>query len=359
LSLLDGQIAVESPYWYTEMEKAFSEGRAQGPAWIWNRGSGYLIEYKVPSEILSLGSDLEKTATSTSVGGASEKSDGAELLAIFAAQPMGQGFLAFGDIVEPENPSPPNSAFVYFNRSKELEILKERIKNKDKFELREKKIPVGEAVRDQYTRYYMPYIAAIGETGYILFLDESPYLGKVEQENQSRRRPTSFRRLTSFPAPAEFQYRPRLERDPYLVGRPWEQETEFYEVLQKTNYMAAGLYAWNQSLYLLGRKAENIDGTVASWWLFSIDTESGEEIFRKRLPTDAAHLTVIFGPEFTAFVEKGPVSGITDRHAPYMPILHMSIVPTSWLENRNEGRLHSSNKVSCKSVATGSAFAEN
>ncbi len=325
---LNGEISARELSWQEDLKAGLMPERdLQGPAWIWNTKEGFLLEYKFPPQIHSIGKQLDKKGTHVSVSGL-EKSSGAKLLAAFALTPLDKGFLAFGDILEPEKPSPPNAGFLYLDGLGNMQALE--------------KVPLNDDLRQQHIRYYMPYLAAIEDAGFILFLKKEPFLSRVEFN--PRGSGVQLRKLK--PLPLEFRSRPLLKKDPYLKGRPWEQETRFYQTLQESN-LAAGIYTWENSLYLLGKLVTQVGN---EWWLLSMDPVTGEELHRVHLPTNASSLTVIFGPKYTALVEKGPVSSITKSRAPYMEIRHMVLVPTKWIKDRGAWPA-GTQKLPCASIS--------
>lgn len=251
-----------------------------------------------------------------------------ELDQIYDFRPFGQGFLAFGDINYGAEPSDWESAFLYFDDSGRHQLFY--------------RLPITAQVCNHYLRN-MPYIATLGESGFILFMNEKPVIAEVTLGTEG------VRELEYFPP--DFQNRPRLETQTRWIkaGEAPRQATYFYQTLESST-IAAGLYAWNGQLYLLGKKARiESDGRTA-WWLVKLDPRDGSELTRVRLPTDAAHLTVVPGETWT-FVEKGPVEGIGPRRSPYMETSTMVRVPAAWLEEPASGPLRRDTRVSCPSSA--------
>ena len=297
-----------------------AQPRLQGPSYIWNRPTGFQVEYKAPAQIFNLGAQLEEVSA-FNVEQSANKAAGVSVLATYGIAPFASGgFLSFADIIEASAPNPPNSAFVHMQASGDLQVYGDipvgnESKNQDK-------ISVNARVRDQYTRYYMPYLTTIKDDGFILFLNEKPTLAKVGTDG-------SLTHLPKFPE--EFQHRPVLSRNRELRFDYPEQELEFYQQLESSN-LAAGLYSWGDELFLLGKKTKGSQPARADWWMVNINPVTGEQEYKKRLPTHAPHLTVIPGPRFVALVEKGHVRPITDSQAPYTPIREMLLVPTPWFE---------------------------
>ena len=238
------------------------------------------------------------------------------LMMVHAFTPMASGILAFGDLRGDDGWT---SAFLYFEESGHWQIYRT--------------LGTTEIARNYYLQN-IPYLASIGDAGYILFLDGNrdgrPVLVKV-RPNEAEPRELSI--------PADFQSWPhpeyeramlslmKLSNSPLLGPR---QATAFYKVFENAPVTLSGLHAWRNHLYLLGRRM--VDKGTASWWLLKLNPRDGTEVSRTRLPTTAAHLTTIPG-DFWAFIEKQPVQPVGDFEAPYMRINSMKLVPSEWFED--------------------------
>lgn len=233
---------------------------------------------------------------------------GAVLKNMYDWHPVGNGVLAFGDI-KLGGKAGWASAFVYFDPAGAAQIFET--------------VPIDADVFNQYARN-VSYIAGVGDVGYVLFLNENPIIGRLEPGAQG------IRYLPAFPE--DFRNRPLLETNQKWAGsgQGARQATYFYRVLEGAR-MAAGLYSHNGGLYLLAKEAMAADGSTA-WWMIRLDPADGAEMSRVRLPTAAAHLDVIFGEEHVALVQKGPVQGMGDLHAPYMETRSVVLLPTAWVE---------------------------
>lgn len=232
-------------------------------------------------------------------------SEGRSISRTYDWEPLGQGVLAFADVMfSPEVGAP---AFVYIEGSN-ITILHE--------------LAERDEVRNQYHRN-LPYLASLNGRGYVLFLDRWPVLGRVDEEHDS------IELLPEFPE--DFRYRPPLVRNPRWKGP--RQATEFYRIFEQST-MVAGIYADSQHLYLVGKgpSAANWD---TEWWLIEIDPDSGSEVARSPLPTTAPNLTVVPGDEWWALIEKGPVLGLQPRDAPFMSTTSIVTVGRDWLADRS------------------------
>lgn len=275
---------------------------------------GYLLEEDKTEQILQLNRDLEVVGSMPIQRkiGAGE----AELRAIFDWTPMGTGILAYGDLQGPGDSW--HSAFLYLDADGRDQIFQ--------------RLPTTAEVRRLYLRS-QSYLAALGDVGYILFLESSPAIGEVRLGSPG------VRRLPDFPA--DFRSVPRLE--PHAGWRAPRNATYHYKVIERTN-MPVGLFAWREDLYLLGRKLMP-DGETG-WWMVRLDPTDGSEINRVRLPSRAAHLTVAAGETFS-LVEKGPVLGIGPDHAPYMDTFSAVFVPAAWLRGPVSGWLDNETRIEC------------
>lgn len=231
------------------------------------------------------------------------------LEAIYDWQPMDEGIVAFGD-VKIAGGAGWESAFLFLDEQGRQEVFY--------------RLSPNAQVCNHYTLTF-DYIAALRDRAYILFLDPVPKIGEVIPGR------SGVRELPAFPE--DFRNRPVLETRQGLAstGQGARQATLFYEILEGSR-MAAGLYARGEHLYLLGKEAIDAEGDT-TWWLIQLDPTDGSELSRLRLPTEAAHLTVVPGSDFWALIEKGPVQGIGERHAPYMDTSSMVLVPTDWIED--------------------------
>lgn len=227
---------------------------------------------------------------------------------------VSEGFVGFADLRLTEKDA-WMSAFLYFDGVGNQRIYRSFV--------------TTDPVCNQYVRN-SSYVAALNDTGYLLFLDERPSIGRVHPNRDG------VEVLPGFPA--DFRSRPSLVTPAKLAGKVEapRQATYFYEVLEESR-LAAGLYAWNDHLYLLGKEPIN-EASETTWWLIELRPSDGSEVARFRLPTTAAHLDVIPGQQYVALVEKGRVQGIGDRHAPYMTTSSVLLIPTAWFESA-KGRL--------------------
>ncbi len=107
------------------------------------------------------------------------------------------------------------------------------------------------------------------------------------------------RRLASFPGlPAPLPTLP--------VGGGYEGVLAFYSVLEASSY-PAGLYGDQDSLFILMR---NTTGDETVWDLYRLDPQNDEIVSKVRLPTTAAHVSLLPGRRFWGLEES--TSGVED-----------------------------------------------
>ncbi len=237
--------------------------------------------------------------------------DDLTLTSVMAQTAMGNGALAFGELSS-SGDGESISTFLYYD-----DFGREQI-----FSTLSMDVPI----RNFYLRT-PSYLATIGDTGYVLLLDEQPALAEV------RLGYNGMHKLESFPS--GFRSRPSLENLPSLESR---KATAVFKLLERTR-MPTGIYGRGQYLYLLAKHAMTDDGDTA-WWLIKLDPRNeGREISRRRLPTGAAHLAIVPGEGVWTAIEIGPVQGIGDTHAAFLETSSAVMVPSAWLEDPSNTQL--------------------
>ena len=261
----------------------------------------YLVEDEDRAEILVYASDLSPRGLTR----IQRKSTGAgQLMAVYDWAPVGNGLLAFGDLQEPETKR-WESAFLYFDDEGGRALYR---------------LSTESAKRIYYQRN-LPYVAASEDAGYILFLEEDTRVLEARADVDA-----GLRELELFPE--DFRKAPPLRRIPGFHGTL--EATAFYKLVERST-MAAGIFTWEDQLFLLAKKAMDKNGNTA-WCLIRIDPADGKELSRTRLPTQAAHLTVVPGV-FWALIEKDPVTPQGQSGSPYMEIRTMTLMPGGWLSD--------------------------
>ncbi len=144
-----------------------------------------------------------------------------------------------------------------------------------------------------YNRLGFPYMAVLGDTAYILRVDEMRIY--VEDHGSLRPTPIVLPDVTAAPVLPAFYKR--------------EDITSVMAAVERST-MPTGLYAWHDALYVVMRVA---NGNTSQWKVVKIDPGSSEVVGVATVITPASHLLVAPGQEDWAFVEKGPVKGWGDQ----------------------------------------------
>lgn len=169
--------------------------------------------------------------------------------------------------------------------------------------------------RQEFDHYLMgdSHVAVLGGVGYFLAMDDRPFLLEARPGKEPRR-------LEAFPD--GFEERPELPLHSGMTGA--EVRYRAYELAR----LPVGLYGQGDRLYVLTREPNpEADGGGTRWTLTRIDPDADRVEGSVVLPTRAAHLTLIPGPERWAVLEKGRV----ERYG-VQPIPSMLLVPTAWIE---------------------------
>jgi hypothetical protein len=140
-----------------------------------------------------------------------------------------------------------------------------------------------------------PLMASIGSNAYVALVDGPMRLWRFGPDDKELQ-PLSLR---AFPAHLRGRIAPML---PSMMV--WDDFPGIMETVAQSE-MPAGLFAWDNALFLLSRRLEKNE---RQWFLSKIDPVKEELLWTVRVPGSADHLTVIPGPVEWAFLEKGPVA---------------------------------------------------
>lgn len=235
-----------------------------------------------------------------------------ELLAVFRMASMGEtGVLTFADFET-------WSTFVYLDTDGSFEIFA-------KLETVDDVRGVPDHVRELYLRDFS-YITSLGDSGFVLVMDEAPWVGKAVRGNPM------VTRLAEFPM--DFDSSPKLLRDPRWLGRSEmtnRQLFQWYRTIEASR-MATGIFSWNGRLFITAKEELEDDGTTA-WWIIELNPETGGEISRFRAPTSAHHIDLIAGETF-GLIEKGSIElvGGFPGEALFRETSSLVLFPATWLE---------------------------
>jgi hypothetical protein len=179
-----------------------------------------------------------------------------------------------------------------------------------------REIPVSS--RQEFDHYLMGYqlVAALGGQGYFLTFSDPPAILEIDSAN-------SVRILSSFPG--GFETLPALP----LHGGFASAEIRYraYESAR----LPVGLYGWGGRLYVLTRAPASASGPPGTRWsLTKIDPRTDRIVGSVVLPTRAAHLSLVPGPESWAVLEKGRV----ERYG-VQPIPSLLLIPAAWIEGES------------------------
>jgi hypothetical protein len=167
-----------------------------------------------------------------------------------------------------------------------------------------------------FCRLGLPYAAALGDTAFILAMEESPRIYRNEKGSAD---------LEPLEAkPPSFGRRPDLPESPTKL--------DYHDLMQSVEQakMPAGLFGWKNDLYVLNRKPAG-DGST-QWSISKIDPRQDRLVGTAPLRSNAHHLTVIPGPDQWAFVEKGVANGLGDQE-----VESLFFVPASAFTNLRDG----------------------
>lgn len=226
-------------------------------------------------------------------------------------QPLNGGLIAFADYTEMsvEGKVEYKSGFVYFTRDgifNEIDILKD----------------FKDPVVYQYIRN-RSYIASLEDdtAALILELNEEPRLLYYDLGKN---------KLTKLAdIPSEFGYRPVFSgglSTGTLIARA-SQLKQFEE-----SAMIHSLYSQGDDAFLLAKEAVDASTGGTNWYLINIDSTTGSELGRIKVPSSAANLLAIPGRQYWAFIERDRVSvaGPLEERKYFIPNPSLVVVSLDW-----------------------------
>jgi hypothetical protein len=215
------------------------------------------------------------------------------VVALWLWQPVGKDIVSFSDIALPPHLSGDNGqrvGFVRFSTSPPQQI---RVLGKPGF------LPASSSLR-LYNRLGHEYIAAIGESAFILRMDDLTIYRQTPPSLDLKPLPNDWRKIAL----------------PDVTGPPklpeFTSPKQVAEVLAavENSSMPVGLYSWAGDLFVLTRSF--VQGAT-EWRITRINPSSGHVTGTATVPVNAHHLTVVPGPRRWAFLEKGAVTGWNDN----------------------------------------------
>lgn len=160
-----------------------------------------------------------------------------------------------------------------------------------------------------------PYIAAVGEEGYVLKVNGALSIGKIVRKEPSGR--YTLEHFSALP-----------EELTTAAALPEFTTPEDYVSLMKAieeMEVPAGLYGWEGHLYLLWRESHD---NQQEWWLSKIDPKNGKYLGKAQLPSSANHLMVVPGPRYWALVDRGQIRGLGMQS-----VKSVTFIPSSEIQN--------------------------
>lgn len=269
------------------------------PSWIrpWPRG-GYIVEQEDAGFVVldrQLRSTLEVDLRAT------KGLSGFKDAAVFHWVPLSTGDLvAFGDVELQSGLWKTGIFQVALTQPPRVEMLME--------------VDIEPEELDLYL-VGLPYLTAIDDRVYFVDMTERPPVLR-----EIGKRPDGSIEVRRLPiSTTQTSRRPLLS--PHLSGH-LDQLSFVYSELERSS-MISGIYGWDGELYLLFHEPNGV-GDGSSWSLTRFDPDT-EELGREvRLPTTAAHLTLIPGSESWAVLEKGRVKGFGQQEIPSLLLIPSS-----------------------------------
>jgi hypothetical protein len=154
-------------------------------------------------------------------------------------------------------------------------------------------------VSRKFHRMGYAYLAAIGGTAYVILMEPSVHLLKNEEAQGN------LKELVSLSADSNWLR--KVSVLPNFI-QPGDYAPLMRAVEDST--LPAGIYSWEGDLYLLSRSPL---GVGTKWLLSKIDPVKEQILGTVEIPSHANHLFVVPGPQYWAFVEKGPALGLKDQ----------------------------------------------
>jgi hypothetical protein len=169
------------------------------------------------------------------------------------------------------------------------------------------------SIENQTRKFYRlgsQYIAASHDRAFFVLMTDAPKIFVVDSGQRT---------------PHELLAGPILGNPPLLpeIMSP-DSVKQVYTALEQSNNFLAGIFAWDDYLYLLKRVRV---ADKPPWWLLKVDPSSGKVVSSLHLRLSDPHLTVIPGEKDWAFIEKGPVTGQGQQ-----PVYGVTLIPTQRIE---------------------------
>lgn len=207
----------------------------------------------------------------------------------------------------------------------------------------------AESLKDLKEKFYsrdFTYMAAIGSTGYVLVMDERPWIGRVEIPDPLPQQPPKITRFADFPTEYSVPHILIPER------RTFRDRVEFVHTIYRaveSSQMPVGLYPLAGRLFALVKSAFDEDSGQTEWRLIPV-SENGEFGDPVRLPVSSHEIALVLGDDdFLGIIEKGGIDLLDQSPLEilYRPAHAGTFVPLSWLSDM------SLQKQACRPVKVG------
>jgi hypothetical protein len=170
-----------------------------------------------------------------------------------------------------------------------------------------------------FYRLGLPLIASLGETGYIVLMEEQARLVQIRPGS------AGLEPLRAFP--------PGLEHRPRLPA--WKELRDYAGLMRAAENvsMPVALFGWEDYLYVVGRHFQ--EGRTR-WSLTKIDPRADTVLWTAGIPLSSAthHVTVVPGPTHWAWIEIGVARGLFDQD-----VERILFLPSEWLRDFPHGEL--------------------
>ena len=263
-------------------------------------------------------------------GGDGDKPREIEITGVFRMAPLAEGVLAFADL---KNGEEEWSSFVY------IEWVDDSYHafNND----------FAEPMRDLADKYFsrdLSYLATIGSTGFILVLENKPWIGRVDAGSPEMQR-LELSEGMNLRSP-DLRVEKRNSR---------QKEIEWMYKIYKTVEMSQtpfGIFSLEDRLFLLSKTSPEAATGEVRWSIFEISPKDASVIRGPfSLPTYAKDISLIPGSTFTAVVEKGGIDILDNAPVDilYRATKGMVMFPTSWYAS-NAGQSRSKGAAACGEI---------
>jgi hypothetical protein len=174
-------------------------------------------------------------------------------------------------------------------------------------------LPAESSEEGERYKFAGPLVAAAAGGVYVLRFEPEPRLQRV------------------LPAPRDLSAIPAGFGPPLMPPVSGPGDMEGADALVRQSTTISGVWGQGKFLYLLTREPGS--GTGTKWLLHQIDPVEDELLRQLQLPTLSNSLIVVPGEKLWAFIEKGPVTGVS----PVQDIGSVVMIPASVISGEDRG----------------------